>query len=149
MFTKTEYNVSEELLARAEEALSTVTHGQLLNQQTGDKYTDPWVPLEEIKGTVWEEVLNTIKEPVGEARLIKLNTKQCYQKHTDPANRYHLNLNGTDSYLIDLTEFKLHPYVRDGSWYHLDASMPHTAANFGKTDRWHVIVVKLNPKQDL
>jgi hypothetical protein len=40
----------------------------------------------------------------------------------------------------------MHPFVQDCYWWYLDATIPHTAGNFGITDRWQVIAVKLNQK---
>lgn len=146
LFSKTNFAVSDEILKEAQAIIETMPHAHCLNHPTGDKLTDPWELNDEHKGTVWEKLLASINEPIGEARLIRLSPKQCYQKHTDPANRYHLNITGSDSYLIDLTSLQMYPYVNDKQWWYLDATIPHTAGNFGTTDRWHVIVVKLNPR---
>lgn len=147
MFNKTNYSVPEDILAQATVEIANAQQAQLLNKPTGDKLCDPWELTDETKGTVWEKILSTIPEPIGEARLIKLSTKQCYQKHTDGnQKRYTLNINGSDSYLVDLTTLKMHEFVHDGCWYTYDASTPHTAGNFGTTDRWQVIIIQLNPR---
>ena len=144
MFKKTSYSVPADILAKAAVEINNARPAQLLNNPTGDKMRDPWNLADEFKGTVWEQILATIPVPLGEARLIKLSPKQCYQKHTDfDQKRYTLNINGLDSYLIDLTTLTMHEFINDGIWYTYDASIPHTAGNFGTTDRWQVIVIQL------
>jgi hypothetical protein len=120
-----------------------------INQPTGDFFYDPWVIKEEYKGTVWETIYNSLPISKGEARIIILDPKQCYQIHADIDDRYHLNILGENCYLIDLVRETMHPLTQDGIWYNMDASFLHTATNFGRRARVQVVVRHLLKKNKL
>lgn len=111
-----------------------------INEPTGDFFYDPWRIKEEFKGTIWEKVLNTLTFPVGEARIIVLETGTCYFKHADIDDRYHLNIGGDCSYLLDLENKVMHEMKRDGMWYKMNAGILHTAINVGEIHRVQLVV---------
>lgn len=145
MLKPTNYTVSLNILQEAIKLLPNVDSRLALNQPTGKFFNDPWEIKPEFKGTVWEEILNSLNEPKGEARLIKLVQGQCYPSHADIDDRWHLSLTGNHSYLIDLETEELHKADEKGRWYTMDAGRRHTAANFGSEDRVQLVVRHLLP----
>lgn len=135
------YTVTSEMLAEVGTIYNTGR--QAVNEPTGRFFYDPWVIKPEYKGTVWEKLLDTLPAPIGEARIITLKSATCYPTHADIDDRYHLNLQGEASYLIDLENNKLHPVTQDGIWYNMDAGRLHTATNFGRMDRVQFVVRQL------
>lgn len=143
MLTPTNYTVNTSLL---QEACYHLPEGEMkttINEPTGNFFYDPWVIKDEYKGTVWETLYNSLPANKGEARIIILDPGQCYQIHADIDDRYHLNILGDNSYLIDLVRETMHPLTRDGIWYDMDASFLHTATNFGRKARVQLVVRKL------
>lgn len=114
-----------------------------INMPIGDFFYDPWVIKPEYKGTAWETLLNALPDKIGEARIIVMESPSCYTRHTDIDDRYHLNLSGDDSYLIDLQNNYMYRLSCDGIWYEMDAGLPHTAINIGKYSRVQLVVRKL------
>lgn len=114
-----------------------------INQPTGNFFYDPWVIKDEYKGTPWDEILNSLGEVVGEARIICLEPGKTYMAHADIDDRWHLNLTGEHSYLIDLDNLKMFPQVKDGVWGIMDAGRIHVASNYGSIDRNQLVVRKL------
>lgn len=114
-----------------------------LNEPTGDFFYDPWIIKEEYKNTVWEQILNSLDTPVGEARIIKLDSGKSYYAHADIDDRWHLNLSGEYSYLIDLDNNKMFELVNDNIWYYMNAGLLHSASNFGSVPRNQLVVRKL------
>lgn len=115
----------------------------ILNEPTGNFFYDPWVIKEEYKETVWEEILSILPTPIGEARIIKMKPGTTYMAHSDIDDRWHLNLQGEESYLIDLDNIDMYSLKRDGYWYTMDAGIKHVASNFGPVDRIQIVVRKL------
>jgi hypothetical protein len=115
----------------------------ILNKPTGNFFYDPWTIAEEYKDTVWDEILSTLPTPVGEARVIKLDPGTTYYCHADIDDRYHLNLQGNQSYLIDINTQTMHKLQADGFWYHMDAGRLHSAVNFGEIYRYQLVVRNL------
>lgn len=142
MLAKTEYTVNLDLLEKAVNSIETSNFRTTINKPTGNFFYDPWVVADEFKGTVWEEILSSIKEPVGEARFIILEPRQSYHVHADIDDRFHLNLKGEHCYLSDLNIGKMHKLSTDGIWYDMDAGRLHTASNFGRFDRVQLVVRK-------
>lgn len=146
MFTKTSIKVKKELLDKAQESLPNVDFKLALNEKTGRFFYDPWVISPQFKNTVWEEILNTIPEPIGEARIIILKPGSGYQSHSDIDDRFHLNLSGDKySYLVNLDENRMYPVEQDLYWYYMNAGPRHSAINLGKFDRVQIVVRKLLP----
>lgn len=143
MLNKTNYTVPVELLQEALDNLPEDTYRITLNQPMGHFFYDPWVIKDEFKDTVWDRLLSAIQEPVGEARIIKLESGQSYWSHADIDDRWHLGLCGNESYLIDLETHTLHRTQQDGIWYDMDAGKLHTAANFGQVPRLQFVVRQL------
>lgn len=146
MITKTEFSINLKLLETAIQSIQSIKliDGRLtLNEPTGRFFYDPWTIKEEFKDTVWEEVLNSLNCPIGEARLINLEIGSCYSSHADIDDRWHLSLIGERSYLIDLDNEVMHQTNDIGIWYSMDASRRHTAANFGNSDRIQLVVRQL------
>ena len=143
MLTPTNYTVDSKLFQEACTHLPTGAIKTTINQPTGSFFYDPWILKDEYKGTVWETLYNSLPITKGEARIIILDPGQCYQIHADIDDRYHLNILGDNSYLIDLVRETMHPLSQDGIWYDMDASFLHTATNFGRRARVQLVVRKL------
>lgn len=143
MIYTTEHFVSKELLDSAYRSLPNVEFKFSLNEPTGDFFYDSWKIKEQFKDTVWEEILNSLLvSSIGEARLINLDIERCYTMHADIDDRWHLSFNYNNSYLIDLTNKKMHQPI-PGIWYSMDAGILHSAVNFGDSARYQLVVRKL------
>lgn len=119
-----------------------------INEPTGNFFYDPWTIKNEFKSTVWEELLNTLPFPIGEARLIKLEKGKCYSAHADIDDRWHINIVAGNSFLIDLEHQEMHT-LQPNRWYTMDAGVIHSAANFGGEDRIQLVVRHLLNDVDL
>jgi hypothetical protein len=143
MIKETAYSVPEQLYSNCIQDLPNIDFKLTLNQPTGNFFYDPWIIKPEFKNTIWEEVLTTLPSSIGEARLIKLESGNCYFSHSDIDDRYHLTLTGKKSYLIDLDNDKMFSLKTVGKWYTMDASVRHSAANFGDIPRVQLVVRQL------
>jgi hypothetical protein len=149
MLDLTNYTISNELLQTAISSLPNIDSRIALNEPSGDFFTDHWVIKPEFKGTVWEEILNSLPLPKGEARLIKLAQGECYPSHADVDDRWHMNLTGNNSFIIDLEKQQMHQTNQLGHWYNMNAGVRHTAANFGSEDRVQLVIRQLLPRASI
>jgi len=149
MLTPTNYTVDTGLFQEACNSLPKEGMKTTINQPTGNFFYDPWVLKDEYKGTVWETIYNSLSVTKGEARIIILDPGHCYQEHADIDDRYHLNILGDSSYLINLVQEIMYPLSQDGIWYNMDASFIHTATNFGRRSRVQLVVRHLLKKNKL
>lgn len=142
MISKIEVNVTADLISQIKsEVLALQLDGKtIINQPTGDFFYDKWEIQEKYRDTAIAYALNQLPENIGEARIIKLAGGTTYAKHSDIDDRYHLNITGIESFLIDLNEQKMHQIFPDGHWYTMDTGLPHVAANFGNRDRFQLVV---------
>jgi len=140
MLTKTNFSVDLESIHIAGDNLPSDEFRLTINEPTGNFFYDPWTIKEEYKNTIWYHILKSLTIPHGEARIILLKEGCCYQSHADIDDRYHLNITGNDSYIIDLQNNQLHDLVKDGHWYLMQARNKHTAANFGRGVRAQLVV---------
>jgi len=114
-----------------------------LNYQTGDFFYDHWLVSSQFKNTVWEAILKSLPEDIGQARLIKLEPEECYRSHADIDDRYHLSIVSDNAYLVDLDNNFMHPTTVDRQWYLMDAGRRHSAVNFSGNTRIQLVVRKL------
>jgi hypothetical protein len=149
MLTLTNYTVSQELLQEAQSQLPTIDNRLSLNQPTGEFFYEPWIVKPEYRGTIWEEILNSLPLPKGEARLIKLVQGECYPSHADVDDRWHINLTGNNSFIIDLEKQQMYQTNQLGHWYDMNAGVRHTAANFGSEDRVQLVIRQLLPRASI
>jgi hypothetical protein len=149
MLTSTNYTVNPNLFQEALTQLPGDGMKTSINQPTGNFFYDPWVLKDEYKDTVWETLYNSLPVSKGEARIIILDPGHGYTAHADIDDRYHLNILGDESFLIDLIREQMHKLLQDGMWYDMDAGFLHTAANFGRLDRVQLVVRKLLKKNKL
>lgn len=119
------------------------------NTPSGDFFYDPWIIKNEYKETIFEKIISSLSSPVGEARIIILKPGSCYHSHADIDDRYHLNLQGQYSYLIDLDHNIMYETNADGMWYTMNTSRRHVAANFGSIDRIQIVVRHLLSRNNL
>ena len=143
MLTPTNYTADTAIFEKALEHLQTGDMKTTINQPTGNFFYDPWTLKDEYKDTVWEDLYKSLPVNKGEARIIVLEPAQCYQTHADIDDRYHLNISGQDSYIIDLIREQMHKLSQDGIWYYMDAGYIHSAANFGRRVRVQLVVRQL------
>lgn len=143
MLIKTPYNIDKDILKSSILELPNINFRFTFNQPTGNFFYDSWEIKPEFNNTIWHTILKTLPFSYGEARLIRLDPGKCYVSHSDIDDRYHLNILGDKSYLIDLDNQQMYPLISDGCWYEMDASPRHTAANFGQRERIQLVVRKL------
>ncbi len=149
MLLKTNYTVSDDILQEAINQSSTDQFKYVLNQPTGDFFYDPWEIKPELKGTVWEKILDSLPTIKGEARIITLKPGTSYYCHADADDRWHLNLKSEYAFLCDIDNEKLFRLEPDGVWYTMNAGVRHTAANFGNIDRIQLVVRQLMIRSEL
>jgi hypothetical protein len=149
MLTPTNYTVDPNLFQEACSQLPEEGMKTTINQPTGDFFHDPWVLKDEYKNTVWETLYNSLPVVKGEARIIILDPGHSYTAHADIDDRYHLNILGDESFIIDLMREQMHKLSQDGIWYDMDAGVLHTAANFGRRARIQLVIRKLLKKNTL
>ena len=143
MLTKLEHNFPKELL---QEALYAVFHPgfeEVLNEPTGAFFYDAWKLKDKYNSTIWQQVLDSLPYTIGEAKIRRLDAGQAYICHADIDDRYHLNISGEHSYLVDLDRETMHPTIADGIWYSMDAGWKHSAVNFGNRVRFQLVVRQL------
>jgi len=149
MLIPTNYTTDPKLFQEACSQLPKAGMKTTINQPTGNFFYDPWELKEEYKGTIWETLYNSLPVVKGEARIIILDPGQSYTAHADIDDRYHLNILGDESFLIDLMREQMHKLNQDGIWYDMDAGFLHTAANFGRRARVQLVIRKLLKKNKL
>jgi hypothetical protein len=146
MILETKFFVPSDLLEQGLKEIPKINFKLSLNCPTGKFFYDPWEIRPEFKDTVWEKILLTLPKEIGEARLIKLKSGECYFGHGDIDDRYHLSLTGKKSYLVDLDNDKLYSLKNNGLWYTMDAGLRHSAVNFGDISRIQLVVRQLLPR---
>lgn len=148
MIFNTPYTVD---LADIHEALNHIPTSDrtTINRPKNSYFYDEWELKDEFKGTVWEKIYNSLPTKKGEARLITLDRGVNYYSHADIDDRWHLNICGEKSYLIDLNNDVMHLVEPDGKWYSMDAGRIHVGANFGSIPRTQLVVRQLLTHNDL
>lgn len=142
MITATRFTVPIELVKQAQ-TWQFYDRKMIVNEPTGSFFYDPWTIKEQYKGSVWDQLLSALPPSFGEARIISLEPGETYMGHADIDDRWHLNINGNQSYLIDLNNKKMFELTADGIWYDMDAGRIHVASNFGEFTRIQLVVRKL------
>lgn len=142
MINQTSYLLTPDQFRKACESIPTIDFKLALNEPLGDFFYEPWQIKPEFQNTIWQELLNMLPSPIGEARLIRLSPGTNYWAHADIDDRWHLSLVNKNSFLVDLTTKQLHK-TDLGSWYTMDAGRLHSAVNFGGGDRIQLVVRKL------
>jgi hypothetical protein len=140
MISLTDYTIDVSVIEQAALEIPTIDYKLTINEPTGNFFYDPWKIKEEYKGTPWQEILDSLPCHKGEARLIKQLPASCYHAHADIDDRYHLNITGTHSYLVDINNNNMYPTTRDGQWYTMDTGRIHSAVNFDRTSRVQLVV---------
>jgi len=148
MLKDTGLKIEEHLFQEAKQKVFD-TGKHTLNRPLGKFFYDKWEIKDEFKNSVWDSILEPIKDNVGEARIIVLDSPSGYTKHADLDDRYHLNLAGDEGYLLDLENLEMHLCQQDGIWYEMDAGIKHSAISIGATRRAQLVVRKLLPKNNL
>jgi len=143
MLTKLDHALSSKHLQEALYAIFYPGFEEVLNEPTGTFFYDPWKLKDQYQGTIWQTVLESLPHDIGEAKIRKLDSGQAYICHADIDDRYHLNISGDHSYIVDLDREILHPTLADGSWYSMDAGWKHSAVNFGNRVRFQLVVRQL------
>jgi hypothetical protein len=92
MITATEYTSSLIQIKQAVDTVSSFDFRTTINQPTGNFFYDPWEVKDDFKDTIWEELLTSLDEPLGEARVIVLKPQMSYHIHSDIDDRFHLNI---------------------------------------------------------
>lgn len=152
MLTKTNIPVTFTLdeVLQALDSLPDNDFRYTLNEPQGDFIYDPWQLKDQYKNTIWDRLLASLPEPIGEARVIVIDPGQCYQSHSDIDNRYHLNLVGNEfCYFANLDDSTLIPLPLDQAWYEFNAAPRHSAINFGCTPRAQLVVRRLLTRNHL
>jgi hypothetical protein len=114
-----------------------------LNYPTKDFFYDPWKIKDEYKNTEIEKILSYFPNDIGEARIIILEPGKSYFSHADIDDRYHLNIQSENSFLIDLNNYIMFPIIKDNKIWDMNTGLLHTASNFGSINRIQLVVRKL------
>lgn len=157
MLENTGYTVVKDLLDQCNNYIITndieLVKGErdklVLNEPTGHFFYDPWTIKDIYKNTPLETLYNSLPTNKGEARIIEMEPGNCYMSHADIDNRWHMNLAGEESFLIDLSYLDMYPLVSDGIWWYMDAGRLHTASNHGDLIRKQVVIRELLTKGNL
>ena len=148
MIFNTPYTIDLDLIKESLNHIPT-SDRTTINRPKKSYFYDEWELKDEFKGTIWEKIYNSLPTKKGEARLITLDRGVNYYSHADIDDRWHLNISGEKSYLIDLDNDVMHLIEPDGKWYNMDAGRIHVGANFGSIPRTQLVIRQLLTHNDL
>ena len=148
MIFNTPFSVDFNLILEAQQNIPSDDR-TTINRPKSSYFYDEWELKEEYKNTIWEKIYNSLPTKKGEARLITLDRGVNYYSHADIDDRWHLNICGEKSYLIDLDNDVMHLIEPDGKWYSMDAGRIHVGANFGSIPRTQLVIRQLLTHNDL
>lgn len=141
MIRPTTYLVDKKIIEKIANIEAT---GKLtINEPTGDFFYDPWITKREFADTPIDDALSKLPFLIGEARIINLQSGNCYYAHSDIDDRYHLNLTGDCAALINIETQCSYFLEPDGIWYSMNAGPLHSAVNYGQYERKQLVVRKL------
>jgi len=121
-------------------ALNMEGRSLALNYTEGNLLSGHYLIKPEFVNTPLGNVLEALGD-IGEARLLRLASQDVYTAHTDPDDRFHLNIISNEHcYLLDLETRTMHTIPVDGYVYSMDTSIVHSAINLGSTERIHLNV---------
>lgn len=143
MIQLTNYTITKEKLQEAIDQLPCIDFKLAINEPTGNFFYDPWKIKNEFQDTVWEEILKTLPENKGEARLIELDPGVCYYAHSDIDDRWHLSLQAEHSFLVDINSQVMYKTEPDCKWYSFNTEGIHSAVNFSNKKRIQLVVRQL------
>lgn len=143
MINEIAYSIPKSMIDNAISALPKFDDRLILNSPTNRFFYDPWEIKTEFKNSIWNDILDSLPFHKGEARLINLKPETCYTSHADLDDRWHLSLSGERCYLIDLDSSTMHKTDKIGQWYEMNASLRHSAVNFGRYNRIQLVIRKL------
>lgn len=101
-----------------------------------NKETDFDVCHEIISGTVFEDIIKKYK--LKRSRLMWVKSKSCYSLHADFSPRIHIPLITNLSAMFVFRDTGIQ-HLLAGKVYWIDTRKMHSFANFGDTDRLHLI----------
>jgi mannose-6-phosphate isomerase-like protein (cupin superfamily) len=105
-------------------------------QKYANKETDFSVVHRIIKNTIFEELINQYK--LHRTRFMIVKPKSCYSLHRDFGPRIHIPIITNPSAMFIFKDTGLH-HLAVGNVYWVDTSKIHSFANFGDTERLHLI----------
>lgn len=119
-----------------------------LNTATGKFFSDPWLTKPEFAGTPLGDVLDSLG-PIGQARLLCLESGESYTAHVDPDDRIHLAIvTNPYSFLVDVDSRQMYHLPANGELWYMDTGRVHVAANWGGRTRIHLNIRTLLPNFD-
>lgn len=148
MITKLPYKYNIEPVIEQVQSLSNFSKRLELNSATGNFFNDPWETKLEFKNTPLGNILDDIG-PIGQARLLVLDSGESYTAHCDPDDRIHLAIvTNPYSFLVDISNKSMYHLPADGQLWHMNTGHLHVAANWGPRSRIHLNVRVLLPRYE-
>ena len=95
------------------------------------------------KGTLFEEVYNTLSEKykLGRVRLMNSQPKTCLSWHKDDTTRIHYPMKTQEGCIMVIQDEVKH--LEQNTWYHTNTRVKHTAVNASKETRLHLVACVL------
>lgn len=106
--------------------------------------SDFTVMCSQFKNTLIEEFYKTLTANynVGRVRIMRSKPKTCLTWHQDTSLRIHYPLK-TQPGCIMVIDDTVH-HMPTNTWWLTDTTVPHTAFNGSKSDRYHIVAVVLD-----
>jgi len=99
----------------------------------------------ELKGSYFDEILQSLPFKPVRARLMRLIPKRCYSTHYDFTGRYHLAIiTSRHAHFVFVKDQKIIHVPADGCLYYVNTTKMHTALNGDTEDRIHLVIGEAN-----
>lgn len=105
-------------------------------------YSEMPVLEEYVKGTVFEEIIQSVPSKIGRCTFISIPPSFCLRYHRDPDYKYHIAIDDLPgNFFYDLEEQKGYVLPTDGYLYRIHARKRcHTAVNSSIAYRTHLVI---------
>lgn len=102
--------------------------------------------VEELMGSYFYELYQTLPFKIGRMRLMGLDAKSCYTLHPDREYRYHIAITTNPQCFMLFYDKSINQAVHipaDGYVYKMDARIMHTALNASFKERVHLVMSEI------